>query len=354
MSFYSSNPSGGAGGPLSPSFSPWGNGGFETEASNAGDDDILSSDPWGEGPSSSTTSATGSSAHASRGLASSTSIGSSSGFLSGDSSVNLTARHNGGFGQDDGDTDERAAFGGRPLAAAPLGASGYGQQEAFDGYDTAARETREEGFGGWGSTPKDSTAERHDNQDSKAYLFSQPEFGSQRTATRYNDDSDSYHYRPPAFGQESINQAVPGSRPQERSTSASSWGGGGGAGGNGGFAPRTFNSHTPSSMLPPSNNDTRALADENGSGSATMSSAHSSSSGAPRQLAPGYPMPQGFAKDTAYSPFARVDSLATRREAPEDIYGVPENFLEVEVRNPMTHGFGRKMYTDYEIVTRVS
>ncbi|KAF5345767.1 hypothetical protein D9758_011869 [Tetrapyrgos nigripes] len=28
---------------------------------------------------------------------------------------------------------------------------------------------------------------------------------------------------------------------------------------------------------------------------------------------------------------------------------VPESFLEIEVRNPQTHGFGRKMYTDYEI-----
>ena len=56
----------------------------------------------------------------------------------------------------------------------------------------------------------------------------------------------------------------------------------------------------------------------------------------------------------AYSPFARVDSLAARRETPEEMYGVPENFLEVEVKNPMTHGFGRKQYTDYEIVTRVS
>ncbi len=36
------------------------------------------------------------------------------------------------------------------------------------------------------------------------------------------------------------------------------------------------------------------------------------------------------------------------------MYGVPENFLEVEVRNPLTHGVGRKMYTDYEIVTRTN
>lgn len=66
-------------------------------------------------------------------------------------------------------------------------------------------------------------------------------------------------------------------------------------------------------------------------------------------------MPQGAAgSPTGYSPFARVDSLSARREAPEDMYGVPENFLEVEVRNPMTHGYGRKMYTDYEIVTRTN
>lgn len=38
----------------------------------------------------------------------------------------------------------------------------------------------------------------------------------------------------------------------------------------------------------------------------------------------------------------------------EDMYGVPENFLEVEVRNPLTHGVGRKMYTDYEIITRTN
>jgi sorting nexin-3/12 len=56
------------------------------------------------------------------------------------------------------------------------------------------------------------------------------------------------------------------------------------------------------------------------------------------------------------------------------MYSVPESFLEIEVRNPQTHGarfrlpprplcsvchismilgFGRKMYTDYEIVCKV-
>ena len=38
----------------------------------------------------------------------------------------------------------------------------------------------------------------------------------------------------------------------------------------------------------------------------------------------------------------------------DEMYAVPESFLEIEVRNPMTHGAGRKMYTDYEIVCMVS
>ncbi|PWN46377.1 sorting nexin-3 [Ceraceosorus guamensis] len=36
------------------------------------------------------------------------------------------------------------------------------------------------------------------------------------------------------------------------------------------------------------------------------------------------------------------------------MYGVPENFLEVEVKDPRTCSFGRKQYTDYEIVTRTN
>ena len=38
----------------------------------------------------------------------------------------------------------------------------------------------------------------------------------------------------------------------------------------------------------------------------------------------------------------------------DEIYGVPENFLEIEVRNPQTHGYSRKMYTDYEIICRTN
>ncbi|KAJ1324302.1 sorting nexin-3/12 [Microdochium nivale] len=44
----------------------------------------------------------------------------------------------------------------------------------------------------------------------------------------------------------------------------------------------------------------------------------------------------------------------TRQQSFEEIYGAPENFLEIEVRNPRTHGTSRNMYTDYEIVCRTN
>ncbi|OTA58654.1 Phox-like protein [Hypoxylon sp. EC38] len=44
----------------------------------------------------------------------------------------------------------------------------------------------------------------------------------------------------------------------------------------------------------------------------------------------------------------------TRQQSFEEIYGPPENFLEIEVRNPRTHGTSRNMYTDYEIVCRTN
>ncbi|TFY81087.1 hypothetical protein EWM64_g2929 [Hericium alpestre] len=58
---------------------------------------------------------------------------------------------------------------------------------------------------------------------------------------------------------------------------------------------------------------------------------------------------------TTVSPFARASAfeeprLQGREQTIEEMYSVPESFLEIEVRNPQTHGFGRKMFTDYEIV----
>lgn len=59
------------------------------------------------------------------------------------------------------------------------------------------------------------------------------------------------------------------------------------------------------------------------------------------------------------SPFARVGTfddsrILGREQTIEDMYSVPESFLEIEVRNPQTHGFGRKMYTDYEILCKTN
>ncbi|KAI8373164.1 sorting nexin-3 [Radiomyces spectabilis] len=47
-------------------------------------------------------------------------------------------------------------------------------------------------------------------------------------------------------------------------------------------------------------------------------------------------------------------SASTREQTIEERYGIPENFLEIDVKNAQTHGFGRKMYTDYEIVCRTN
>ncbi|CAG8232278.1 unnamed protein product [Penicillium salamii] len=50
----------------------------------------------------------------------------------------------------------------------------------------------------------------------------------------------------------------------------------------------------------------------------------------------------------------------SRQQSFEEIYGPPENFLEIEphssglVRNPQTHGTSRNMYTSYEIVCRTN
>ncbi|CAM0139357.1 hypothetical protein NQZ79_g8433 [Umbelopsis isabellina] len=52
--------------------------------------------------------------------------------------------------------------------------------------------------------------------------------------------------------------------------------------------------------------------------------------------------------------FESTSRLGAREQTDEERYGIPENFLEIEVKNPQTHGFGRKMYTDYEIVVRTN
>ncbi|CAE6456018.1 unnamed protein product [Rhizoctonia solani] len=78
-------------------------------------------------------------------------------------------------------------------------------------------------------------------------------------------------------------------------------------------------------------------------------------------MSTGYAAPSPFARSsdlTGPNPFARStyesEQLAGREQTIEEMYSVPESFLEIEVRNPQTHGFGRKMYTDYEIMCKAS
>ncbi|GEM11773.1 sorting nexin-3 [Rhodotorula toruloides] len=43
-----------------------------------------------------------------------------------------------------------------------------------------------------------------------------------------------------------------------------------------------------------------------------------------------------------------------RGQTLEEMYSAPENTLEIEVRDPRTQEFGRKMFTDYEIICRTN
>ncbi|CAG8750844.1 20622_t:CDS:2, partial [Dentiscutata erythropus] len=52
--------------------------------------------------------------------------------------------------------------------------------------------------------------------------------------------------------------------------------------------------------------------------------------------------------------FEATSRLQMKEQTIDEMYGIPENFLEIEVRDPQTQGFGRKMYTDYEIVCRTN
>ena len=46
--------------------------------------------------------------------------------------------------------------------------------------------------------------------------------------------------------------------------------------------------------------------------------------------------------------------LSSRKQTLDDAYAAPANFLEIDVINPITHGTGKKRYTDYEVRMRVS
>lgn len=55
--------------------------------------------------------------------------------------------------------------------------------------------------------------------------------------------------------------------------------------------------------------------------------------------------------------FNEVTNGKTKKEHKQtfdELYGEPENFLEIEVKNPLTHGTGSNKYTDYEIVCKTN
>lgn len=49
-----------------------------------------------------------------------------------------------------------------------------------------------------------------------------------------------------------------------------------------------------------------------------------------------------------------TSSSKHKQQSFSEIYGEPENFLEIEVRNAQTHQVRGEMYTDYEIVCRTN
>mgnify|MGYP001082397988 CR=1 FL=1 len=60
----------------------------------------------------------------------------------------------------------------------------------------------------------------------------------------------------------------------------------------------------------------------------------------------------------AFQPISDVidtSSSKHKQQSFSDIYGEPENFLEIEVKNPQTHQLTRgEIFTDYEIICRTN
>lgn len=53
----------------------------------------------------------------------------------------------------------------------------------------------------------------------------------------------------------------------------------------------------------------------------------------------------------SFSEVVSGQSKKEHKQTFDELYGEPENFLEIEVKNPITHGSkSSNMYTDYEIV----
>ncbi|GME71775.1 unnamed protein product [Ambrosiozyma monospora] len=57
----------------------------------------------------------------------------------------------------------------------------------------------------------------------------------------------------------------------------------------------------------------------------------------------------------SFSSVVRDKPIKEHKQTFDELYGEPENFLEVEVINPITHGnSSSSMYTDYEIICRTN
>ncbi|KAK2805583.1 hypothetical protein FQN50_006098 [Emmonsiellopsis sp. PD_5] len=66
-------------------------------------------------------------------------------------------------------------------------------------------------------------------------------------------------------------------------------------------------------------------------------------------------LPRYVCPSARYSIHTTMQAIPdARQQSFEEIYGPPENFLEIEVKNPQTHGTSRNMYTSYEIVCRTN
>jgi len=46
--------------------------------------------------------------------------------------------------------------------------------------------------------------------------------------------------------------------------------------------------------------------------------------------------------------------LNVKKQTLDDAYAAPANFLEIDVVNPITHGVGKKRYSDYEVRMKVN
>ncbi|XP_064627407.1 sorting nexin-12-like [Lineus longissimus] len=55
---------------------------------------------------------------------------------------------------------------------------------------------------------------------------------------------------------------------------------------------------------------------------------------------------------TSQNATARIQ--ANKKQTLEDAYGLPANFLEIDVVNPQIQGVGKKRYTDYEVRMRTN